>query len=182
MAEAADTSRRPTMTRSGIAIAIAASLGLIAAPASAKPKPVDSWGRADVDFDTYRVDAIECTSDAYYADVSQTKQAKAFLRGTRLMEATDGMPMDYLEIARRYAQIENAVRPELQFRQLRNRMQDVVDDCLIDRGYSQFRLTESQRKQLSKLKKGTAERHHFLHDLASDPDVLQEQPVPVAAG
>jgi hypothetical protein len=170
------------MTRSGITAAIAVSLALLATPAAAKHKPFDSWGRAGVDFETYRTDSAECISDAYYADVSQTKQAKAFVRGTRLMEATDGMLLDFIEIARRYAQIENAVRPQMQVLQLRDRMQDVVDNCLIDRGYSQFRLTEAQRKQLSKLKKGTAERHHFLHDLASDPQVLQTQALPIAAG
>jgi hypothetical protein len=170
------------MTRSGIAIAIAASLALLATPASAKPKPFDSWGRAGVDFETYRTDSTECIAIAYYADVSQTKQAKAFVRGTRRMEATDGMPMDFLELARRYAQIQYSVRPELQVRQLRDRMQEVVDNCLIDRGYSQFRLTDSQRKQLSMFKKGSVERHHFLHELASDPEVLQRQPVPAAVG
>lgn len=163
------------MKHSKISIAIATSLALLASPAAAKPKPLDSWGRAGVDFVTYRTDAIECTSDGYYADVSRTRQAKAFVRGTRLMEATDGLPLNIYEVAYRYGQIEHAVRPEMQVRQLRERMQEVVDNCLIERGYTQFRLTESQRKQLSKLKKGTDERHHFLHELASNPEVLQQQ-------
>src|SRR5690242_3691259 len=165
------------MTRSGIAAAIAVTLAMLATPASAKRKPVDSWGRAGVDFETYRTDAIECTSDGYYADVSKTKQAKAFVLGTKLMESTDGLLLNPFELAYRYAQIEHAVRPEKRVWELRERMQLVVDDCLVERGYTQFRLTEDQRKQLSKLKKGTAERHHFLHDLAADPEVLEAQAI-----
>jgi hypothetical protein len=173
--------REDAMTRSGITIAIATSLALLASPAAAAKKPFDSWGRAGVDFETYRTDSIECISTAHYADVSQTKQAKAFIRGTRLLESTDGLPLNMFELARRYAQIEQSVRPQYRVRQLRDRMQLVVNDCLVERGYSQFRLTESQRKQLSKLKKGSDERHHFLHDLASDAEVLQEQAIPAMA-
>ena len=165
------------MTRSGLAIAIATSLALLATPASAKPKPVDSWGRAGVDFETYRSDAVECATLAYHADVSQTKQAQAFVRGTKLMESTDGLMLDGLQLAYRYAQIEHAVRPELRMEQLHDRMVGVVEDCLTERGYSQFRLTEDQRKQLSKLEKGTEERRHFLHMLAMDAEVLETQAI-----
>lgn len=169
------------MARSRISVLIVVSLAMLATPAAAR-KPIDSWGLAGVDFETYRTDAIECASDAYYADVSQTKQAKAFLRGTRMMEATDGLPLNMYELGYRYAQIEHAVPPQLRYEQLRDRMEQVVTDCLIERGYSQFRLTENQRKQLSKLKKGTADRHRFLHELASDPEVLIQQPTPTAVG
>lgn len=171
------------MTRAAIApIAAAISLALLAAPASAGPKPVDSWGRAGVDYETYRTDAYECTALAHFADVSQTSQAKAFVRGTQRMEATDGMPLDMYELARRYGQIESSVRPELRIAQLRIRMQQLVDDCLVERGYSRFRLTESQRKQLARLKKGTPERHHFLHALAADPAVLERQTLSQKSG
>lgn len=170
------------MTRPTIAIAVAASLAAIATPAAAEPSPVDSWGRAGVDFETYRTDAVECASLAYHADVSQTSQAKIFIRGTKQMESADFSALDGLQRAYRYAQIEHSVRPELRMEQLHDRLEGVVADCLTERGYTQFRLTDMQREQLSGLKKGTDERRQFLYMLASDPEVLEQQPVPTAAG
>ena len=61
---------------SSVLLAIAAAL--TATAASAEPSPVDSWGRAGVDYDTYRYDSLECGLVGHYADVSQTEQARMF--------------------------------------------------------------------------------------------------------
>ena len=159
-----------------VRFALAAAVALsLSAPAWSAPRPQESWGRAGVDFDTYRQDAVECASVAYYADVSGTEQAQAFVRGTKRLESIDGLPLDFLEMARNYGQIHDSVRPERQINELREAMQSVVDICLTQRGYVKFRLTEEQREELGHLRKGSDERHHYLHMLASDATVLEEQ-------
>ena len=157
-----------------IALVLAVSL---ATPATAAPRPQQSWGKAGVSLEDYRNDAVECASMAYYSDVSGSPQARAFIRGTKQFESIDGLPMDMYEMARRYGQIEQSVRPERQMHQLQIGMQQVVDICLERRGYSRFALTEAQRKKLGKLKKGSAERHRYMHALASDPAILRAQPI-----
>ena len=157
-----------------LSLLIAASL---ATPAVAAPRPKESWGKADVSLAQYREDAIECGRMAYYADVSNTEQAQAFVRGTRELESTDGLPLDMLELARRYGQIQHSVRAEKQIAELKEGLQYIVDTCLEDRGYARFRLTQEQRDRLGKLKKGSPERHAYLHSLASDPAVLAQQAV-----
>ncbi len=161
-----------------VRLALATMVALsLSAPAWSAPRPQESWGRAGVDFDTYRQDAVECASIAYYADVSGTEQAQAFVRGTKRLESIDGLPLDFLEMARNYGQIEASVRPERQIRELRESMQSVVDICLTQRGYVKFQLTEEQRDALGHLRKGSDERQHYLHMLASDAAVLEKQAV-----
>jgi hypothetical protein len=169
---------------------IAATLS--ATPAVAEPKPVDSWGRAGVDFDTYSNDALECGLLGHYADVSQTEQAQAFVGASRQMEAIDnpnyvGASADAAdavarstEQARRYEQARRSIRPERRMDELKQGMEGVVEDCLIERGYVQFRLTDEQRETLSHLDRGSDERRHYLHGLASNAAVLDAQALPPA--
>ena len=166
---------------------------LAATPAAAAPKPVDSWGRAGVDYDTYRNDALECGLLGYYADVSQTDQARAFVGATRQMEAIDnsgyvGASADAadaairsVEQARRYEQVRRSIRPERRMQELKHGLEGVVEDCLRERGYVQFRLTDDQRETLSHLDRGSDERRRFLHGLASNAAVLDAQALPPAA-
>jgi hypothetical protein len=44
-----------------------------------------------------------------------------------------------------------------------------------DRGYSRFQLTGEQFEFLHYLRAGSAERHGYLHSLASNPVVLDKQ-------
>jgi len=165
----------------------AVALAFAATPAAAEPKPVDSWGRAGVDYETYRTDSLECGLIGYYADVSQTEQAQAFVTATRQLEAVDNpnyaspgataADVAYLgaEQGRRYEQIRRSIRPEQAMRALKNGMIAVVEDCLKERGYVQFRLTEDQREALSQLDKGSDARREFLYRLAANPAVLEAQ-------
>ena len=171
--------------------AIAAAL--LATPAAAEPRPVDSWGRAGVAYDTYRNDSLECGLVGYYADVSETEQAQLFVRATRQMEGTDNsnyvqpgasgaQTIDGAIIqARQYEQIRRSIRPEKQAKDLKRGMEAVVGECLKERGYIEFRLTDDQRENLSKLDKGSDERREFLYGLASNPAVLDAQALPPAA-
>jgi hypothetical protein len=165
---------------------------LAATPAAAEPQPVDSWGRAGVDYDTYKNDSLECGLVGHNADVSQTAQAQAFVGATRQMEAIDnpnyvgssGSSADAVarsvEQARRYEQARRSIRPERRMDELKHGMEAVVEDCLRERGYVQFRLTDDQREMLSHLDRGSDERRRFLHGLASNATVLDAQPVPAA--
>ena len=158
--------------RSVVAALVVASL---ASPALAAPRPQESWGRAGVSLEDYRKDAVECGRTVYYADISQNEHAQAFVTGTKRMEATDGLPIDFLTLAHRYGQIQASTRPEWRLRELERGMQSVLEICLQRRGYVKFQLTEEQRDDLGHLKKGSPERHAYLHRLASDPAVLSRQ-------
>ena len=159
-------------------LAVVLALGL-ATPALAAPRPRESWGRAGVSLEDYRQDAEECGRVAYYADLSQNEHAQAFVAGTKRMEDTDGLPLDFLTLAHRYGQIQANTRPEWRLRELKLAMQSVVQICLERRGYVKFQLTEAQQDDLEHLRKGSPERHAYLHRLASDPGVLASQAAPL---
>ena len=179
--------------RSDISVLCAVVMALVASPAGAEPKPVDSWGRAGVDYETYRTDSLECGLVGYSADVSQTEQARMFVGATRQLETVDNpnyvppgaTPEDMVamnaEQARRYEQIRRGIRPQQRMKELKQGMVSVVEDCLRERGYVQFRLTDDQRESLSHLDRGSDERRQFLHALASNPEVLSAQALPPAA-
>ena len=76
--------------RNDISVLLAhCALALRPRPPRPSRKPVDSWGRAGVDYETYRNDSLECGLVGYYADVSQTEQAQAFVSATRQLEWVD---------------------------------------------------------------------------------------------
>ena len=179
--------------RNDISVLLGAmAIALGAVPAAAEPLPVDTWGRAGVAYETYRNDSLECGLVGYYADVSQTEQARAFVGASRQLETVDNpnyVPPNATaadaanmgaEQARRYEQIRRSIRPEQAMRALKLGMEAVVEDCLRARGYVQFRLTDEQSEALSKLDKGSEERREFLYRLASNPSVLEAQHLPPA--
>src|SRR6188768_2390184 len=116
--------------RNDISVLLAIAAALAAVPATAQPKPVDSWGRAGVAYETYRNDSLECGLVGYNADVSQTEQAQAFVRATRQMEGSDttnyvspgasaAQTVDGVIVqARQYEQIRRSIRPEKRMHEL----------------------------------------------------------------
>jgi hypothetical protein len=179
--------------RNEISVLLAIAAALAASPAAAEPRPVDSWGRAGVAYETYRNDSLECGLIGYYADISQTEQAQAFVTATRQLEGLDSPNFVApnasaaeaanmaAEQGRRYEQIRRSIRPERRMKELQRGMVGLVEECLRQRGYVQFRLTDEQREALAKLDRGSEERREFLYRLASNPDVLQAQALPTAA-
>jgi hypothetical protein len=179
--------------RGDISVLVATAAALAATPAAADPRPVDSWGRAGVAYETYRNDSLECGLAGYYADVSETQQAQAFVGASRQMEAVDNsnyvspganaaQVMDGTVLqARQYDQIRRGIRPERRMRELKHGMEAVVEDCLKERGYVQFRLTDDQREMLSHLDRGSDARREYLYSLASNAEVLDAQAVPPGA-
>ena len=89
--------------------------------------------------------------------------------------------VDSFAAAARYAasseRIRSGARSEKHIGDLKVAMLRIVERCLVDRGYSRFALTAEQRKALRKLRKGSDQRHAYLHSLASDPIVLEQQAI-----
>jgi hypothetical protein len=169
--------------RAAVTLVIAAVLG---APALAATRvPHDSWGKPGISLDQYRADAAACTAQGYFKDISGTKAAKAFVRGSReLDDATQSnfQPApgeDPTEAALIYAghmqAIVHSVNPQGQMADIAALQQQVVDTCLVARGYRRFRLSEAQRHDLAKLAIGSMPRRQYLFRLASDPVVLTQQ-------
>lgn len=179
--------------RNDISVLLAFAAALAAAPSLAEPKPVDSWGRAGVAYETYRNDSLECGLLGHNADVSQTEQAQAFVGATRQLESVDNTnyvpsnatPEEAAAMSanqgRQYEQIRRGIRPQRQMEELKHGMVAVVEGCLRERGYVQFRLTDEQRETLSHLDRGSDERREFLYSLASNPEVLDAQALPAVS-
>lgn len=171
-------------------------VALAAAPAD---KPVLSWGKPGVSIDAYRDDANLCASRAWNADVADTEAARVFRQGTQQIDAitqTAGgvtrvelnaeggvASIDPFELNRQaqIGQIVEGTRPRERMQEVRDLQLDTLAACLRSLGYVRFALTDRQRKALGKLKRGSDERHAFLHRLASDPAVLATQPAGATA-
>ena len=67
------------------------------------------------------------------------------------------------------------MQPERRIDHLKILLQSTVDQCLIQRGYSRFRLTDMQRRKLGKLRPSSAQRQSYLYSLASDAAILTAQ-------
>jgi hypothetical protein len=177
----------------------AVSLCLIfASSAQGAPAPELSWGKPGVSFDQYRQDAVECGREGYYLDISKTDDAKEFVKASRQLDSLNGTfsgnttgssgtgpaSTDAVDQMARFAATQQhvieRVRPEQRFRNIKKTLQSTTDQCLVRRGYSQFRLSGDQRHRLRKLKVGSEARHAYLYRLASDPAVLSTQTVPPA--
>ena len=173
------------------AVAIAC---LLSAPLVAARTEAVSWGKPGVQIEQYRRDAIECGRAGYYLDVSKTEAAQVFKTAAGQLGANEaslpsfamlaqgGPPeervaaaMAAADIVGRSAHLVDATRPQDRIKAVGTLMRGTVDDCLRQRGYIRFRLTEAQRKQLSRLHLGSPARHAYLYRLATDPVVLRDQ-------
>jgi hypothetical protein len=167
---------------------------VLPASANSAPAPVESWGKAGVSLAQYRQDALDCALKGHYLDISQTDDAKAFVKASRQLDtvtsgasapnttgasstgaaSTDSMDQ-MIQYANQQQHIVESVRPEERFHSIKQRLVDRTGQCLSNRGYSKFRLTDDQRHRLRKLKFGSEERRVYLYNLGSNPTVLQTQ-------
>ncbi|HVU29930.1 MAG TPA: hypothetical protein VHE36_05965 [Sphingomicrobium sp.] len=164
----------------------AIALIFVSAPAAPAPAPSESWGKVGVTFGQYRQDSIDCGTKGYTTDVADSDAAKTLVRASRRLEnlSANGVsgtdPMDQaIQFANENQRIVDQARPEKQFREVKGILQSVVDRCLIERGYSKFRLTDDQRRRLTRLKFGSEKRREYLYSLAVNPSVLKSQSVAV---
>src|SRR5206468_1498604 len=166
------------------------------APAISAPAAVDSWGKAGVSLAQYRQDSVDCALKGHYLDISKSDDAKAFVGASKQLDAvTTGASVptttgsngtgpnttnaidQMAQYANQQQHIVDSVHADQRFHSIKHMLLTETEQCLAGRGYSKFRLTDDQRRRLSKLKAGSDERRAYLHSLASDPAVLQHQAV-----
>ena len=164
------------------AICAVALAFLSPAPLGAAKTEAVSWGKPGVSIEQYRKDAVECGRAGYYLDVSNTEAAGVFKQATRQLESNEAdltlaQGPEIMNIVTNSAHIVDGARPTERMQEVGTLMQGTIDDCLSQRGYVRFRLTDAQRKRLSRLHLGSPERHSFLYDLATDPNILTAQAI-----
>ncbi len=176
--------------------AVSLFLTILAGAANSAPAPEKSWGKPGISLDQYRKDSVECGVQGYYTDVSKTEDAQALVRASRQLDTvtagaiapntpaggpTNSTTVDLMDQALQYAQtqqhIVESVRPEERYRNIKKDLISNTQRCLVQRGYSQFRLTDDQRRRLRKLKFGSEERRAYLYSLATNPAILETQKV-----
>jgi hypothetical protein len=170
---------------------------VVASPLASAPAPVESWGKAGIALAQYRQDALECGLKGYYTDIAKTQDAKEFVRASRELDTVSAGAMgpsttgsngtgpamsDSLDQAARYADMQQhiieGVRPDQRMRNIKKTLIANDQQCLVQRGYSKFVLTDDQRHALHRLKAGSDERRAYLYSLATNPAVLQGQRAP----
>ncbi|PXA81636.1 hypothetical protein DMC25_20640 [Caulobacter sp. D4A] len=162
------------MTRirtAGKALSLLAALAVVGA-AQAAPTRKESWGKPGVSYLKYRTDAAECLH--YVEALAPVKLA--------LVDLTFGMdvPVDpdvgsrepsasgAGQAAQNYAEAYR-LRMNRNWRNVRDQATPALEKCLAERGYSRFKLSEAEQKELKDLRVGTPARHLYLWRLGSEP-------------
>jgi hypothetical protein len=172
--------------------ALSLSAVVVSTVAAAAPAPEESWGKAGVSLARYRQDAIDCAVQGYALDISNSQDAKEFVRASRELDnipggvittTNAGVPgANSVNVMSDWAGMQqhiiDSIRPDERFKSIKQMQVAATDRCLVSRGYSKFRLTEEQRRRLRKLKFGSDERRVYLYRLASSPVVLTTQRAP----
>ena len=163
-------------------VSFLALASLTCTPLAAARTQATSWGKSGVSMDQYRRDAGDCGRAGYYLDVSQTEAAQVFKRATGQLQANEtnltsaeAKAPEIMNIVTTSAHIVAEARPDEHMKQVGNLMQSTVDDCLKQRGYVRFKLTDPQRKHLGHLHLGSPERRAYLYQLATDAKLLAAQ-------
>jgi hypothetical protein len=159
-----------------LVIGIAAAALTACVTAEGPPEPLLSWGKANVPLERYWLDSAECTlrgaqteRNLPVATFSMDRQGGPIgqlNRDTAADESIVGLN-DSIFRAR-----QNEMR---QLRADEERRQEVVNQCLTERGYRPYQLTAEQTARLETLRNGSTQRRRYLHQLGSDPAVLQAQ-------
>ena len=173
----------------------ALSAALLASPAFAVGKPGDvSWGKPNVSYAAYNADAQQCAGRAFGVKVGMTTRTAEALGALQFAAFYSFFDSQNFYANRNTeggnAMLVESVRPDrvplrttlyqgvhdhAAWVDIVEQLQQVVDTCLVERGYQKFRLTDDQHDQLRRLKIGTPEREHYLHTLGSNPQVLAAQ-------
>ena len=135
--------------------------------------PATSWGKANVTMGQFLTDAAACAAEAGGVRARPEVLVQSRMTGAPSNTGTNAVDAaqasnDALMAAandQRNAQIHADTRAR----------QAAHDQCLRNRGYTQFRLTAEQRRQAAALPDGSEERRAYLHRLGADPAVLAAQ-------
>jgi hypothetical protein len=165
-----------------------AAMALAPTPAQAADAPRHAWGKAGVSYDQYRDEAYECAMAGLDTNIDNSEPVEKLRRATRQMEALDARQgvansADPVAAGIRHAQdvaaVQNSARPEQQFKEVKKILFSAMQQCMARRGYTRFALTEDQRREFATFKDGSQERRAFLHKLASDAAILEQQKQPL---
>jgi len=162
-----------------LATVAALSLALIAAPSGAlKVKKRDeSWGKPGVTFAQYRADALECSNLTYGAPIALRDLPAvgagyqgAFLPVSLASKLTPGSVQIWTTTL--VEGVKHAAWMDIS-----EQLQQVLDSCLVEKGYTRFRLTSGQMHTLDHLKRMSPERQQYLFRLGSDAAVVLPQKI-----
>lgn len=194
-----NSAQQDAKLRRGARLALAAtSLFMLcgeAAQAQTRDIPTVAWGKANISYDQYRDDALECGKVGLAADIDHSDPVNTLRTASTEMDALYDRTT-YLEVSRdggtsrqgsynaanaeiaarehdRQA-IEMAAQPKTQYARIKDLMFVEVRKCMAAHGFSRFTLTEAQRAEMGALK-DKASRRQYLYKLSSDPDVLDKQ-------
>lgn len=170
------------------------ALLLTAAPVAAKSGGDTTWGKAGVSLPDYARDATECadaTRGTQVAIKPRTLREMSALSSARLLQivstaqgSPDANALNYVSAWNSYQAADDIARRSNTYggayvatvrSDVVDELQTTLDQCLIGRGYQRIRLTTDQSKQLSHLKRNTAERTSYLHAIGSDAAIIERQ-------
>jgi hypothetical protein len=164
--------------------------------------PLTSWGKKDVSMLDYRTDAGQCAliaatfengeNGARTAGGISGQNSAAPAQGvsgsgvspgniTGGGNATRGTPIlgnsNYRDSAPADLVNRAAIQQRSQEMSAQRARLDALKFCLVNRGYTEFRLSPAQRRTLDNLPEGSDERREYLYKLGTDPEVLTNQAV-----
>lgn len=164
-----------------------------AAQADMRDVPMVAWGKANISYDQYRDEALECGKVGLAADIDHSDPVNTLrTAATQLSEVDQRWSMahgsnaitwpnsgnqiqaDAMARAQEEQSIEMGAQPKTQYARIKDLMFVEVRKCMTARGFSRFALTEAQRAEMSALK-GKDLRRQYLYKLASNPEVLDKQ-------
>lgn len=162
--------------------------------------PSTIWAKAGVGREQFSADALECGMQGLAVNFDNTEEVKTLARASEQLEAIDASAMaaltdgssqfgrpdldsvrvqNGLDVAARKAADQQTViataQPEQQYARIKEMMFTVVRKCMLKLGYAKIVLTADQRNEYSSMKGGADARRNYIHQLASDPQVLETQ-------
>ena len=181
-------------------VLLLATTAFAATPAhAADDAPKAAWGKAGVSYEQYRSDAYDCALDGLSTDISHTAPVERLRSASRQLEAADSQfsasaSADSTEAGIRQAQeagirhaqetaaIRAGARPEQQVKAVKEIIFAATQRCMARHGYVRFALTEAQRGEIARLKEHSQEWRTYLHKLASDGAIVEQQKEPLPEG
>ncbi len=158
--------------RLALVLFAAAPALLLANVSDARPKAdygALTWANPNVSIVQYRLDAVECTSEGVFAILGDQPATSSASAGSTPVSTSTTAPNPMIDaLDYQAAGLGGALRA-------REDRQDIVDQCLLNRGYTPVLLTDEQRDQLRALEHASPERRRYLYSLATDPNVIANQ-------
>jgi hypothetical protein len=165
-----------------------AAIAFAPTPAQAADAPKFAWGQAGVSYDQYRNEAYDCAMFGLDTNIENSEPVERLRSATRQLEALDARQSvansaDPVAAGIRHAQdveaVRNSAHAEQQLKEVKKILFSAMQQCMVQRGYTRFALTEDQRAEIARFKDSSQERRALLHKLASDPAVVEQQKQPL---